>query len=77
LLIHPILEGFATVDENNRDFVIELPPKIGVGVDVDLAPSEAAAAGELRKALLDDLAKVASLPGINQNSAEFRHGERF
>jgi hypothetical protein len=47
LLIHAVLEGFAAIDENNRDFVVELAAKVGVGVNVDLMPGETPAARKL------------------------------
>ena len=41
-LIHPILERLSPIDEHDGDFVIELPAKFQVGINVNLAPSESA-----------------------------------
>jgi hypothetical protein len=45
VLVHPVLEGFPPVDKNYRNFVIELPSKFGIGVNINLTPGESAAAG--------------------------------
>ena len=73
MLVHAVLEGLATINENHWNFVVELPSKFGIGVDVDLPPNEAAAAGEFGQALFDDFTKVASLAGINHDSVRLRH----
>ena len=46
LLVHAVLESLATIDEDNGDFVVELPAEFGVGVNVNIAPSKTATAGE-------------------------------
>ncbi len=74
LLVHPILEGFASVDENDWNLVIVEAAEFRVGVDVDLAPVEAAAFVQLRQALLDDFAQVASATGIHDDLTGIRHG---
>jgi hypothetical protein len=45
LLVHVILEGFAAVNENYRNFIVELAAEFMVGVDVDFVPGETSAAG--------------------------------
>jgi hypothetical protein len=70
LLVHAVFEGFAAVNKDDRDFVIKLPPELGVSVDVDLAPGEAAAARELSQALFDEFAEVASFAGIDDDLAK-------
>jgi hypothetical protein len=67
LFVHAVFEGFAAVDKDDRDFIVELAAKFGVSVDVNLAPSEAAATGELSQALLDDLAEMAPFAGIDHD----------
>jgi hypothetical protein len=44
LLVHVILEGLAAVDENHRNFIVELAAEFEVGVDVDFLPDEPSAA---------------------------------
>jgi hypothetical protein len=70
LLVHAVLEGLAAVDKDDRDFVVELAAELGVGVDIDLAPSEAAAAGKLSQAFLDQLAEMAPFTGIDNDLAK-------
>jgi hypothetical protein len=70
MLIHAVLEGFAAVDEDNGDFVIELAAQLIITVHVDLMPIEAPPTMELRDRLFDDLAEMASLPRINHNLVE-------
>ena len=77
LLIHVIFEGLAAVDEDHGNFVIELPPKFGFGVDVDFVPGEATPSREFDKTFLDHFAQVAALPGIDHNRANARHGQTF
>jgi hypothetical protein len=56
LLVHAVLEGFAAVDEDDGNFVVELAAKFGVQVNVNFMPGEAAAARKLGKAFFDNLA---------------------
>jgi NAD(P)-dependent dehydrogenase (short-subunit alcohol dehydrogenase family) len=74
VLVHAVLESFATVDENHGDFVGELAAELVVGVNVDFLPVEAAAAMEFGKGLLDDLAEVAAFAGVHHDLAGLRHG---
>jgi hypothetical protein len=77
LLVHAVFEGFATVNENHRDFVVELATKLGVRVNVDLLPNESSAARELGQALFDHFTQVASLAGVDHNIARLWHAGRF
>src|SRR5947209_20611796 len=74
LLVHAVLEGFAAVDEDNRDFIGELAAQVFAGIDVYFAPGKAAAALELDQTFLDDFAKMAAFSGINHDLAVLRHG---
>ena len=67
VFIHTVLKGFATVDEDNRNFVGKLTAKTVICIYVNLAPVKATAALELSEFLLHDLAKVASLSGIDHH----------
>jgi hypothetical protein len=69
LLIHAVLEGLAPVNEHHGDFIIELPPQFVVAIHIHFLPCEAAAAGEFRKALLYQLAKMTALPRVNHDLA--------
>jgi len=73
LLVHAVLEGFAAVDEYDGNFVVELAAEFEVGVDIDFAPDEAAAAGEFTEALLDHFAEVTSLAGVHDDVGERWH----
>jgi len=77
LLVHVVLEGFAAINEDDGDVVVELAAEFGVGVNVDLAPSEAAPAGELGEALFHHFAEMTSLAGINYDAARLWHAGRF
>src|ERR1700687_5415320 len=71
--IHPVLKSLAAVDEDHGDFVVIEPPDLGIRVDVDFTPGEAALFVELVEALLDDLAEMTSLAGINDDFTRLRH----
>jgi len=73
LLIHAVLESLPPVDEHDRHFVIELPPQFAVTIHIHIFPGEAAAALELRQALLHHLAQMATLAGVNHDLAGLRH----
>ena len=72
-----VLEGFATVDEDYRDFVGELTTELFVGVDVYVLPGEPAAAVKFGEGFFDDFAEVAALARVNHDLAEFRHCGEF
>ncbi len=73
LLIQPVLEGFAAIDEDDGDFVGELAAQAVVGFNINFMPMEAAAALEFGEFLLHDFAKVASLAGIHYDLTKQRH----
>jgi hypothetical protein len=77
LLVHAILEGFAAIDEHDRNFIIKLATEFVVGVDVDFVPGEPTAAGELVKALLHHFAKMASFAGVYGDVTRLRHARGF
>jgi hypothetical protein len=68
-----VLKGFAAVDEDYGDLVVIEASDFGVGVYVDFTPGEAATPVELDDALLDDLAEMTSLTGINDDFPRLRH----
>src|SRR6266404_9722035 len=76
LLIHVVLKSFATVDEDDGDFVCIEAANFGVGVDVNFSPGEAATLVELDDALLDDFAEMTSLAGINDDFPRLRHARQ-
>ena len=63
------------VDEDYGNFVVIEAPDLGVGVDVDFPPGEAAPLVQLVEALLDDFAEMASLAGINDDFTRLRHSK--
>jgi hypothetical protein len=72
-----ILEGLAAVDENYRNFIVELAAKLEVGVDVDFLPDEPSAAREFGETFLHHFAKVASLAGIDDDITSIWHAGRI
>ena len=77
LLVHVILEGLAAVDEDHRNFIVELSAEFEVGVDVDFLPDEPSAAGEFGETFLHYFAKVASLAGIDDDVTSVWHAGRI
>ena len=75
--VHVVLEGFAAVDEDYRDFVGELAAELVVAVYVDVLPGEAAAAVELGESLFDDFAEVAAFARVDHDLAELGHWSEF
>ncbi len=59
-LIHAVLEGFATINENHRNFIRELPPQLFVAVHIHILPDKSAAALQLPQRLLDDFTQMAA-----------------
>ncbi len=75
--IHAVLEGFASVDEDDGDFVGELAAELFVAVDVDILPGEAATAMQFGEGLFDDLAEVTSFAGVDHDLAGLGHWGEF
>ena len=73
LLVHVVLESFAAIDEDDRNFVVELAAKVRVGVNVDLMPGESSPARKLGQALFHHFTQVASFAGVNHDVAELWH----
>lgn len=63
--VEVVLEGFAAVEEDDGDFVVEALLEFGVGVDVDDAESEVGAGGEAGELVLDHVAEVAALATVD------------
>jgi hypothetical protein len=61
LLVHAVLEGFAPIDEDDRDFIIELPPEFAVAIHIYFVPDESAAARKFSKTFFHDLTEVTAL----------------
>jgi hypothetical protein len=73
LFVHVIFEGLAPIDEHDWHFVIELSPKLAVGIYVHFVPGETAAAGEFHKAFLHHFAQVTAFARINHDLARLWH----
>lgn len=67
LFVHAVLEGFVAVNEDDGNLIAILAAELGVGIDVDFTPLEAAALMEFDEALLDDFAEMAALTGIDDD----------
>ena len=76
-LVHAVLEGFAAVDEDDGDLIVKLAADFVIGINVDFTQGEAAMAGKLDQAFLDDFAEMASLAGVNHDLAGVWHGTDF
>jgi hypothetical protein len=72
-----VLECLVPVDENHRNLIVELATKFRVHVDVNFLPSKATAAGKFGEALLNHLAEMAALAGVNDDVARLRHAVAF
>jgi hypothetical protein len=77
LFVHVVFECFASVNENNRNLVVELAAKFGVEVDIHFVPGETAATRELREALFNHFAQMASLAGIDHDAARIGHARKI
>lgn len=75
LLTHAVLKGLVPIDEDDGNFVVVLPAKLVVAVDVYFAPSEAAAARQFRQAFFDDFTEMTSFARVNYYVA-WLHGWR-
>jgi hypothetical protein len=60
LLVQSILERFASINENDRNFVRKLTAQQVVGLHINFTPAEAASALQFRELFLHDLAEMAS-----------------
>ena len=67
LFVHAIFERLAAIDEDDGYLIVVLATEVWIGVNIHVAPVEAAALMEFYEALLDDFAEMAPLPGINDN----------
>jgi hypothetical protein len=70
LLVHPVLESLAPINENYRNFVGKLAPQSVVGFHVNFAPVKTTSALQLREFLFHDLAQVTPLAGIDNHFAK-------
>src|SRR5579863_9731203 len=61
LLVHAVLEGFAPVDKHHWDFVIKLPPQVGVAIYIHFLPRKPAPARKLVQAFLHHFTQVTTL----------------
>jgi hypothetical protein len=58
--IHSVLEGLTPVDEDDWNFVIELPAQLRVAIYIHFLPGKSAAPRELSEAFFYYFAKVAT-----------------
>ena len=73
MLVHVVLECFASVDEDDGNFVGVSSADFRIGVYINFAPSEGAVLFEFDEAFLDDLTEVTSLAGVDDDFARTRH----
>jgi hypothetical protein len=73
LFVHAVLEGFATIDEDDGDFVIVEAAYFCAGIYVNFAPVKAPALLKFDEALLDDFAEMTSLAGIDDDFPSLIH----
>ena len=67
LLVHAVLEGLASVDEHNGDFVVELASQFVIAIHVYFLPCEPPAPREFGQAFFYHFAEVTTLARINHD----------
>jgi hypothetical protein len=77
LFVHRILERFAAVDEDNRNFVVKLSAEFDIGIHVNFAPRESSPARKLGEAFLHHFAKVAAFSGVHDDATRLLHAGGF
>ena len=73
LFVHAVLERFASVDEDDRNFVVKQAAEFVVGVDIDFVPDKSSAAGELGETLLHHFAEMTAFAGVDDDAARLWH----
>jgi hypothetical protein len=68
-----ILEGLSSIDEYDRNFIVELAPEFEISIDIDLTPSKASTARKLCETLFHDFTQMAALPGVHDDAARVWH----
>ncbi len=69
-LVEAVLERFASVDKDHRDFFVIAALELGVGVNIHLAPGEGAGSRQTGELLLYDVAEMASDAGVDEDFGE-------
>ena len=72
--VQAVFERFASIDEDDGDFVGELAAELFVGIHIDFLPAEHATSLKLDQALFDNLAQMAAFSGVDQYLAGVSHG---
>ena len=72
-----ILEGFSAVDEDNWNFIVELPAEFDISIHVNFAPRKTSPARKLDEAFLHHFAEVAPFSGIYDDVARLLHCGRI
>src|SRR5579862_2968437 len=75
-LVHAVLESFLAVNEDDGNFVGELAAQVVVGIDIDVAPGESAAALQLDERFFHKFAQVTSSPRVHDHLV-VPHGADF
>lgn len=75
LLVHTVFESLAAIDKHDRNFVVELTAKFGIGVDIDFLPRETAPARQFVQALFHYFAQVTSFAGIDDDGSGIWHAD--
>jgi hypothetical protein len=77
LFVHVILEGLPSIDEDYRDFIIELTAQLEIGIDIDFAPGKASTAREFGETLFHDFAQMTAFAGIDYDAARVWHARQI
>ncbi len=75
LLVHTVFEGLAAIDEHDRNFIVKLAAKFGIGVDIDFLPGEAAPARQFVQALFHHFTQMTSFAGIDDDGSGIWHAD--
>ena len=70
LLVHPVLEGLATINEDYRNFIGELTPQSVVGFHVNFTPVKTTSALQFRELFLHDFAEMTPFAGVHNHLAK-------
>jgi hypothetical protein len=73
-LVHAVLEGFVSIDENDGDLVVELAAKLGIRVHIDFLPGEPSTASEFCETLFHQLAEMTTFTRVDHDLPEELHG---
>lgn len=73
LLVHSVFEGFAAINEDDRDLIVKLAAEVGIAVHINFVPAKSASARKLGKTFLDDFTEMAPFARVQDDAPEVWH----